>query len=72
MDKPLLIYIYAASLTLIGLLCLFTAFRKMTPKERMTKTFDRAPIRNYRNPFLWLFGLLCITLAALLLFKTTW
>ncbi len=71
MDKQLLIYAYTALLTFVGLVCLFAAFRKMTAKEKMTKALDRPPIRNYGNPFLWLFGLLCIVLAILLLFKTT-
>jgi|688.fasta_scaffold1870875_2 hypothetical protein len=71
MDKQLLIYVYAALLTLVGLLCLFAAFRKMTPKEKMTKALERPPIKNYGNPFLWMFGLLCIILATLLLLKTT-
>jgi hypothetical protein len=71
MDKQLLIYVYAALLTLVGLLCLFAAFRKMTAKEKMTKALEKPPIRNYGNPFLWLFGLLCIILAILLLLKTT-
>ena len=52
MDKQLLIYVYAALLTLVGLLCLFAAFRKMTPKEKMTKALERPPIKNYGNPFL--------------------
>ena len=70
MDKLILIYVYAVLLTLVALLCLFAAFRKMTAKEKMTKALERPPIRNYGNPFLWLFGLLCIVLAVLLLFKT--
>lgn len=71
MDRQILIYVYSASLTLVGLLCLFAAFRKITAKEKMTKALERPPIRNYANPFLWLFGLLCIVLAILLLLKTT-
>ena len=71
MDRQILINVYAALLTLVGLLCLFTAFRKMTAKEKMTKALERPPIRNYGSPFLWLFGLLCIVLAILLLFKAT-
>jgi len=71
MDRQILIYLYAALLTLVGLLCLFAAFRKMTAKEKMTKALERPPIKNYGNPFLWLFGLLCIFLAILLLLKTT-
>jgi len=71
MDKQFLIYVYAALLTFVGLLCLFAAFRKMTAKEKMTKALEKPPIRNYGNPFLWLFGLLCIILAILLLLKTT-
>jgi amino acid permease len=71
MDRQILIYLYAALLTLVGLLCLFAAFRKMTAKEKMTKTLERPLIKNYGNPFLWLFGLLCIILAIQLLFKTT-
>ena len=51
MDKQLLIYVYTALLTFVGLLCLFAAFRKMTAKEKMTKALDRPPIRNYGNPF---------------------
>jgi hypothetical protein len=43
----------------------------MTAKEKMTKALEKPPIRNYGNPFLWLFGLLCIILAILLLLKTT-
>ena len=70
MDRQILIYVYAALLTLVGLLCLFAAFRKMTVKEKMTKALERPPIKNYGNPFLWLFGLLCIILATLLLLKT--
>lgn len=71
MDRQILIYVYAALLTLVGLLCLFAAFRKMTAKEKMTKALERLPIKNYGNPFLWLFGLLSIILAILLLLKTT-
>jgi len=71
MDRQVLIYVYAALMTLVGLLCLFAAFRKMTAKEKMTKALERPPIKNYGNPFLWLFGLLCIILAILLLLKTT-
>jgi uncharacterized membrane protein len=71
MDKQVLIYLFAALLTLIGLLCLFAAFRKVTVKEKMTKALERSTIKNYGNPFLWLFGLLCIILSILLLLKTT-
>jgi hypothetical protein len=71
MDRQLLIYVYAALLTFVGLLCLFAAFRKTTAKEKMAKALERPPIKNYGNPFLWLFGILCIVLAVLLLFETT-
>jgi len=71
MDNQLLVYLYSVLLTFVGLLCLFAAFRKMTAKEKMTKALERPPIRNYGNPFLWLFGLFCIGLALFLLFKTT-
>lgn len=71
MDRQILIYVYAALLTLVGLLSLFAAFRKMTAKEEMTKALERPTTKNYGNPFLWLFGLFCIVLPILLLFKTT-
>lgn len=71
MDRQILIYVYAALLTLVGLLCLFEAFRKRTAKEKMTKALERQPIKNYGNPFLWLLGLLCIVLAMLLVFKNS-
>ena len=50
MDRQLLIYVYTALLTFVGLLCLFAAFRNMTVKEKMTKSLERPPIRNYGNP----------------------
>lgn len=71
MDRQILIFVYAALLTLVGLLCLFASFRRMSAKEKMTRALERPPIKNYGNLFLWLFGLLCIILAILLLFKTT-
>jgi len=71
MDRQPLIYVYASLLTILGLLCLFAAFRKTTAKEKMTKALERPPTKNYGNPFLWLFGLFCIVLAVVLLFNTT-
>lgn len=71
MDRQILLYLYAALLTLVGLLCLFVAFRKMTAKEKMIKALERPAVKNYGNPFLWMFGLFCIILAILLLLKTT-
>ena len=71
MDRKLLLYVYAALLTFVGLLCLFAAFRKMTAKEKMAKALERPPIKNYGNLFLWLFGLLCMISGILLLLKIT-
>jgi hypothetical protein len=70
MSKPFLVYGFSALLMLAGLLCLFAAFRKQTAKEKMVKALQPPPPRSYGNPFLWMFGILLIALAALLLFKT--
>jgi len=72
MSKLLLLYVFATLLMLAGLLSLYYSFRKSTAKEKMIKVMTPPPPRNYGNPFLWMFGLLCIVLAALLLFKTKW
>jgi len=69
MSKLILSYGYAALLVLIGLLCLYAAFRKKTAKDSMLKALQRPLPKNYGNPFLWLFGLFCILLTILLLFK---
>ena len=70
MGKLFLIYGFSASLIVAGLLCLFAAFRKQTEKEKMIKALQPPQPRNYGNPFLWMFGLLLLVLATLLLFKT--
>lgn len=69
MNKLLLLYVFAGLLMLAGLFFLYYAFRKQSAKEKMIKAILPPPPRNYRNPFLWMFGLLCIVLATLLLFK---
>jgi uncharacterized membrane protein HdeD (DUF308 family) len=70
MSKLLLLYLFGTLLILAGLVSLYYSFRKPTAKEKMIKAMTPPPLRNYGNPFLWMFGLLCIVLAALLLFKT--
>jgi len=70
MDKLLLVYGFSALLMIVGLFCLFAAFRKQTAKEKMIKALQPPPPKNYGNPFLWMFGLFCIVLSTLLLFKT--
>jgi hypothetical protein len=69
MWKLVLTYGLASLLVLIGLLSLYAAFRKQTAKERMIKALTPPPPRNYGNPFLWMFGLFCLLLAAILLFR---
>lgn len=69
MSKLFLLYGYVALLILAGLLCLYAAFHKKTAKENMIKALQRPLPKNYGNPFLWMFGLFCILLATLLLFK---
>jgi len=70
MNKQLLLYVFAGLLMLAGLLSLYYAFRKQSAKEKMIKAMLPSPPRNYGNPFLWMFGLFCIVLATLLLFKS--
>lgn len=69
MGKLLLLYVFAALLMLAGLLSLYYSFRKPTAQEKMIKAMTPPLPRNYGNPFLWKFGVLCIVIATLLLFK---
>jgi hypothetical protein len=70
MSKLFLLYGSSALVFVAGFLCLFAAFRKKTTKEKMIKALQAPPPRNYGNPFPWMFGILLIVLATLLLFKT--
>lgn len=69
MNKQFLLYVFAGLLMFVGLLSLYYTFRKQTAKEKMIKAFLPRTPKNYGNAFLWMFGLLCIALATLLLFK---
>lgn len=70
MSRLFFVYGFSALLMLAGLLCLVAAFRKQTAKEKMIKALQPPLPKNYGNPFLWMFGILLIALATLLLFKT--
>jgi hypothetical protein len=69
MGKSLLIYGLALLLMLTGLLCLSAAVRKKSTKETMMQAVERPLPKNYGNPFLWMFGLFCIAIAVVLVFK---